>query len=102
MYDKDTKGAKRESNVEVWQLLINLVVSLQQPHQPRLFDQVSSATPENPVTLAGIKVHLNEALEPISLELDEVRNSVEFASSLVEDVKGLTTQVQELEKSVRA
>ena len=68
------------------------------PASKRLFAEVSPACPENQVTLLNIKILLKEALEPLTLEIDELRKSVEFTSSKLDEMSHLHAKVENLEK----
>ena len=61
-------------------------------------EMMSPASPENQVTLSSIRILFIEELEPIAAELDELKRSVEFNSSKLEEITALNSKVDSLEK----
>ena len=61
-------------------------------------EMMSPASPENQVTLSSIRILFREEFEPITAELDELKRSVEFNSSKLEEITALNSKVDSLEK----
>ena len=68
----------------------------------RDFGLVSPASPENQVTLSNIRILFKEELEPVTADLETLKESVEFTSSKLEELANLHTQVEKLEKKCEA
>ena len=60
---------------------------------------VSPTAPESTVTLSNIKMLLQEALEPITQDLNQLKKSVEFATDQLKTETLLGKRVAELQKN---
>ena len=65
----------------------------------RDYSLVSPTSPESTVTLTNIKMLLQEALEPITEDLNQLKKSVEFATDQLKTVTLLGERVTELQKN---
>ena len=66
-------------------------------HQKRDFELVSPASPDSPVTMAGIRELLQEELQPIVTEMDNLKKALENTSTKLDEIEGLGKKVKDLE-----
>ena len=65
----------------------------------RDYSLVSPTSPESTVTLTNIKMLLQEALEPVTEDLNQLKKSVKFATDQLKTVTLLGKKVAELQKN---
>ena len=65
----------------------------------RDFELVSPASPDSPLTMAGIRELLKEELRPVAADLDSLKKSIDFATDKLDQIEALGKQVKDLESA---
>ena len=64
----------------------------------RDFNLVSPTSPENQITLSNFRSLLQEAIGPVTADLNQMKVSLQFASNKLNEIKALSKKVVSLEK----